>query len=74
MAKSHVYGRGRNKKHRPIGGGIERRSAANINMHGKKSMRMSCQCCECIDMRDKIIYNIHMKEIKETLWDRNENT
>lgn len=65
MAKSPVYGRGRNRKHRGIHRGANHAAAANINMRGKKSKRMSCWCCECIDMRDKIMYNIHKKEMRD---------
>jgi len=74
MAKSHVYGRGRNPKHRPNAFNTERRTGGSIHMRGKKTKLMPCKCCECIDMRDKITYNRHMREIKEALWDRNANT
>ena len=73
MAKSPVYGRGRNRKHRAPRGPFHP-AAANVNMRGKKSIRMACMCCECLDLRDKILYNIHKKEIEEALWDRKENT
>lgn len=64
MAKSPVYGRGRNRKHRAPCGPVHA-AAANINMHGKKTKRMSCWCCVCVDMRDKIQYNIHTKEMRD---------
>jgi hypothetical protein len=67
MAKSPVYGRGRNRKHRakrqknvPI-----HAAAANINMRGKKSRVEHCWCCTCIDMRDEIMYLIHKKEMRD---------
>ncbi len=67
MAKSPVYGRGRNRKHRakrqknvPI-----HAAAANINMRGKKSKVDHCWCCVCIDMREEIIYRIHKKQMRD---------
>jgi hypothetical protein len=65
MAKSPVYGMGRNRKHRPINRGSNHPAAANINMRGKKTKPMSCGCCICIDMREAIQYSIHNKEIKD---------
>lgn len=65
MAKSPVYGMGRNRKHRGIHRAANHPAAANINLRGKKSKRMSCWCCICIDLRDKIIYNIHKKEMRD---------
>lgn len=62
MAKSPVYGAGRNRNHRPRGS-TNHPSAANINMRGKKSKSMSCWCCECIDMRDKLQLQEHLKEM-----------
>jgi hypothetical protein len=64
MAKSPVYGRGRNRKHRAPRGPVHP-AAANINMRGKKSRLDHCWCCVCIDMRDKIMYNIHKQEIRD---------
>ena len=64
MAKSPVYGRGRNRKHKPNGSPLHP-AAANINMHGKKSGVDKCWCCECIDMREEIVYRIHMKEMRD---------
>ena len=64
MAKSPVYGMGRNRKHRAQRGPVHA-AAANINMRGKKTKRMSCWCCVCVDMRDKIQYNIHTKEMRD---------
>jgi hypothetical protein len=61
MAKSPVYGRGRNRKRNK---GPVHAAAANINMKGKKSRVDHCWCCECIDFRDKIRYKEHMKEIE----------
>lgn len=66
MAKSPVFGIGRNLKHRWVGkkkAGPHHPAAANINMRGKKSKTMSCWCCECIDMRDKLRAAEHNKEI-----------
>ena len=67
MAKSPVYGMGRNRKHRakrqknvPI-----HSAAANINMRGKKTKHMSCWCCICVNMREKILYSIHKKEMRD---------
>jgi len=65
--KSPVFGLRRNKKHskttssRPGGG--------NVNMHGKKTKRMSCMCCECIDLRDKMRDDEHRKEMQQGLED-----
>lgn len=64
MAKSPVYGRGRNRKHKGIHRAANHAAAANINMKGKKSFVDYCRCCECIDFRDKIRYKEHMKEIE----------
>lgn len=61
MAKSPIYGRGRNRKRNR---GPFHAAAANINMRGKKTKLMSCWCCECIDMREKMLYAIHKKEMK----------
>lgn len=64
MAKSPVYGMGRNRKHRAPRSPFHA-AAANINMRGKKSKQMSCWCCVCVDMRDKIMYSIHQKEMRD---------
>ena len=60
--KSPVYGRPRNYKHSK---GKTHLSAANFNLRGKKFKRVSCGCCYVIDFRDKIIDEIHNKEMKE---------
>jgi hypothetical protein len=62
MAKSPVYGRGRNGKHRK---GKKHAAAANINMRGKKSKPDHCWCCVCLDMREEIVYCIHKKEMRD---------
>jgi hypothetical protein len=62
MAKSPVYGRGRNRKHRAPRGPFHA-AAANINMKGKKSKLDSCWCCACIDFREDIQRKDHKKEI-----------
>ena len=62
MAKSPVYGRGRNRSRNK---GPIHAAAANINMRGKKSRVDHCWCCHCIDMRDEILYNIHKKEMRD---------
>lgn len=62
MAKSPVYGRGRNRKHRAPRSPFHA-AAANVNMKGKKSKADHCWCCICIDMRDKIRDEEHRKEI-----------
>lgn len=62
MAKSPVFGSGRNWHHRPVGA-KHHPAAANVNMHGKKHKSMSCGCCDCIDMRDKLLLSIHTKEM-----------
>ena len=64
MAKSPVYGRGRNRKHRAVGG-PQHPAAANINMRGKKSRADHCWCCVCVDMREEIKYNMHKKEMRD---------
>lgn len=68
MAKSPIYGRGRNLKRRWRGkktAAPHHPAAANINMRGKKSKLDSCRCCTCIDMRDEILYSIHKKEMRD---------
>jgi hypothetical protein len=65
MAKSPVYGMGRNRKHRGIHRAANHPAAANINMRGKKTKLMSCWCCICIDMREEIQYSIHKKEMRD---------
>jgi hypothetical protein len=62
MAKSPIYGRGRNRKHRSIGS-PNHAAAANVNMKGKKSKTDHCWCCVCIDMREDIQAKEHHKEI-----------
>ena len=62
MAKSPVYGRGRNRSHNK---GPFHAAAANINMKGKKTKPDHCWCCICIDMRDKIRDEEHRKEINK---------
>ncbi len=65
MAKSPVYGRGRNRKHRGGKGyGPFHAAAANINMHGKKSKADHCWCCICVDLRDDLRDEEHRKEIR----------
>lgn len=66
MSKSPVYGRGRNRNHRPAKSPLHG-SAANINMHGKKTKIDHCWCCVCIDMREDMLKKIHSKEIREGL-------
>lgn len=66
MAKSPVYGRGRNLKRRwrnKKTASPHHPAAANINMKGKKSKPDHCWCCICIDFRDKIRDEEHRKEI-----------
>ena len=60
MAKSPVYGLGRNRNRNR---GPFHAAAANINMCGKKTKKMSCWCCVCIDMREDIQAKEHRKEI-----------
>ena len=38
--------------------------AGNVNLRGKKQIRLRCRCCSAVDMRDKEIKRIHMKEIR----------
>ena len=64
MAKSPVYGMGRNRNHRAPRSPYHA-AAANINMRGKKNKTMSCWCCVCVDMREQIMYNIHKKEMRD---------
>jgi hypothetical protein len=63
MAKSPVFGSGRNWYHRPRRAAPNHPAAANVNMRGKKTKSMSCYCCVCLDMRDKMLRDIHAKEI-----------
>lgn len=53
---------GRNRKHNQ---GPFHAAAANVNMRGKKTKHMRCWCCVCVDMREKIMYSIHMKEMRD---------
>jgi hypothetical protein len=62
MAKSPIYGRGRNRSRNK---GPVHAAAANINMRGKKSRVDRCLCCVCIDMREEIQYCIHKKEMRD---------
>ena len=62
MAKSPVHGLGRNRKRNR---GPFHASAANTNMRGKKHRMMSCGCCECIDLREKIGRKIADQEIND---------
>lgn len=62
MAKSPVFGRGRNRKHKGSGPVIG--AAANINMRGKKSKIDKCWCCVCIDRREGILLALHKIEMK----------
>ena len=41
------------------------RKAGNVKMRGKKTKLMRCKCCECVDMRDKMLYRIHKKEMRD---------
>ena len=63
IPKSPVFGMGRNKNHRPNGAKFHA-AAGSINMHGKKTKRTSCMCCVCVDLRDKILAEIHKHEMK----------
>ena len=63
MAKSPVYGRGRNRKHNHSK--VFHPAAANINMKGKKTKADHCWCCICIDFRDEIRDEEHRKEINK---------
>ena len=49
---------------------MPRRPFGNINMQGKKEIRLSCGCCDAIDHREKILKNIAEKEIDEWIGDR----
>ncbi len=62
MAKSPVFGMGRNWNHRPRGSSYSP-AAANINMRGKKHKSMGCGCCYCLDLRDKMLHNVHKQEM-----------
>jgi hypothetical protein len=63
MAKSPIYGRGRNRKHRAPRG-PSHAAAGNINMRGKKIKLDRCQCCSCIDFRNKIREEEHRREMR----------
>ena len=62
--KSPIYGGGRNHKHRAQ---ASNRSAANVNLRGKKYRLMTCKCCYCIDERDSIKRKLLDKEILNAL-------
>ena len=64
LAKSTVYGTGRNRKHRALSGPWHP-SAGGINMHGKKLKLMGCRCCYCIDMRDDLKRKEDMRTIRD---------
>lgn len=64
MAKSPVYGRGRNRKHRASRNSTFHAAAANINMKGKKTKPDHCWCCVCIDFREDLREKEHRKEIR----------
>ena len=38
--------------------------AGNVNMRGKKTKRMSCGCCICIDMRGRVTDKIHREYMR----------
>jgi hypothetical protein len=40
------------------------RGAGNLNMKGKKTMRMRCGCCSAYDFRDDELKKEHKKEIR----------
>ncbi len=61
MAKSPIYGRGRNRSRNK---GPVHAAAANINMRGKKSRVDRCWCCVCVDFRDKLRDLQHKKEMR----------
>ena len=64
MAKSPVYGRGRNRSRNK---GPIHAAAANINMKSKKSKVDRCWCCYCIDLREDLKRKEHGKEISNYL-------
>lgn len=43
--------------------------AGNINMKGKKHVRLRCGCCDCIDFRGKELKKDHRKYIAESVED-----
>jgi G3E family GTPase len=59
--KSPVYGqyRGRTKRKRTI-----HASAGNVNMRGKRTKRMGCLCCECMDLRPRMLRQIAQNELR----------
>ena len=61
--KSPVFGRGRNRNHRPQKSPLHA-AAGNINMRGKKAKLDHCWCCVCIDMRDSYVKKIHQQEMR----------
>lgn len=38
---------------------------ANVNMRGKKELRLPCRCCSAIDLRSKERDQIMLREMKE---------
>jgi hypothetical protein len=62
MAKSSVFGLGRNLKHRPTKSTYHA-SAGNIHMRGKRKRLMGCGCCVCVDMREQLMAKEAKKEI-----------
>jgi hypothetical protein len=64
MTKSPVHGLGRNRNHRPDRSPFHP-AAANINMKGKKTKKMSCWCCVCVDFREEMMQKEHDKEMKQ---------
>jgi len=41
--------------------------AGNINLRGKKSLRLRCRCCVCQDLRGRIEKMRIQREIKEMI-------
>lgn len=59
--KSPIYGRHRGNS-KQEGKGYHA-SGGNVHMKGKLSKRMSCGCCTCLDLRQRMINKIHKQDI-----------
>ncbi len=40
-------------------------NCGNVNLKGKKSKLLLCQCCEAQDFRDEALEKVHMLEVRE---------
>ncbi|MCE6959612.1 hypothetical protein LAZ40_11160 [Cereibacter sphaeroides] len=62
MAKSPVYGvtRGPTARRRTF-----HAAAGSVNLKGRRTRRMSCGCCTCLDLRGRVIDRQHAREMRD---------